>query len=46
MTEGDAGAVLQDLGDAAVLWGEGAGIVFENFGVGVGVEMGCYGEEL
>lgn len=45
LAERDTGAVLEDLCDAAVLWREGAGVVFEDFGVGVGVEIGCYGEE-
>jgi hypothetical protein len=46
LAEGDAGAVLEDLGDVAVCGGEGGGVVVDDSGVSVRVEVGGYGEEL
>lgn len=45
LAEGDAGAVLECLCDAAIWWREGCDVVFGDFGVGMGVEVGCYCEE-
>jgi hypothetical protein len=46
LAQGDAGPMLEDLCDGAVLGGEGSGIVLDDFGVGVSVEVCCYGEKL
>lgn len=45
LSESDAGAVLEGFGDGAVLGGKRRGVEVEDFGVGVGVEVGRYGEE-
>lgn len=46
LAQGDAGPMLEDLCDGAVLGGERGGVVFDDFGVGVCVEMCSYGEKL
>jgi hypothetical protein len=45
LSESDAGAVSEDFGDGAVLGRKRRGVEFEDFGVGVGVEVGRCGEE-
>ncbi len=42
LAEGDTGAMLEDLGDAAILGRKRRGVVFQDFGVVVSVEVGYY----